>query len=58
VHVRLIGNGMISTIVLGKCERSAFARGVYFFMMSWCVSVRLESEQYFYSPTWTFRMAE
>jgi hypothetical protein len=27
VLVRHIGNGMISTFVLGQCERSAFARG-------------------------------
>jgi hypothetical protein len=58
VHVRLIGNGVISTIVPGQCDRSAFARGVYFFMISWHVSVRLESVQYFYSIIWILRMEE
>jgi hypothetical protein len=35
VPVGLMGRGMIFTIVLGKCERSAFMSGVYLLMMSW-----------------------
>jgi hypothetical protein len=35
VHVRLMNMEVISIIVPGQCELSAFARGVYFCMMSW-----------------------
>jgi hypothetical protein len=48
VPMRLIGSGMISVLVPCQCERSAFAKGVYYFILSWWVSVRLELVQYFH----------
>jgi hypothetical protein len=50
VPVRLINMGTMPTCVPRKCERSAFARGVYFYMTRWWVSLRLLSLQYFHSP--------
>jgi hypothetical protein len=47
VPLRLMIMGRMSTCVPGQCERSAFARGVYFSMMRWWVSLRLSSVQYF-----------
>jgi hypothetical protein len=35
VHVRLMGMGVISTIVPGEYERRVFASGVCFCMISW-----------------------
>jgi hypothetical protein len=35
VPLRLIGMGMISTMVPGQCDQRAFASGVYFCMMRW-----------------------
>jgi hypothetical protein len=48
VSLRLMSIGTMSTSVPGKCERSAFAKGVYFSMMRWWVSLKLSSVQYFH----------
>jgi hypothetical protein len=58
VHVRLVTVGMMSICVPCKCERSAFAKGVYCVMLRWWLSLRLLSVQYYHSPICILRMEE
>jgi hypothetical protein len=50
MHVRLMTIKMLSTSLPGKCERRAFASGVYFYKMRWRMPLRLVSVHCLHSP--------